>query len=106
MHNPNKEDRYGHQRLQREIDPPRRSALRRLAKVEKDHAELWADRIQALGGEPPVYRGSTTGEANTFTARVGGNAFALRRLELDESRDIAKYEKQLRELRDEASLAI
>ena len=90
----------------REDDPQRSSALRGLAKAEKHHAELWANRIRALGGATPVYKGSTAGEANTLSSRVGGDALALRRLELDESRDIAKYGKQLRELGDEPSLAI
>ena len=91
---------------EREVDPQRRSALLGLARAEKQHAELWANRIHALGGPAPVYQGSIAGEANTLTSRVGGDALALRRLELDESRDIAKYGKQLRELGDEPSVAI
>jgi VIT1/CCC1 family predicted Fe2+/Mn2+ transporter/rubrerythrin len=91
---------------ERETDPQRRSVLRGLAKAEKHHAALWANRIQALGGRPPTYKGSTAGEANTLTSRVGGDAMALRRLELEESRDIANYGEQLRDLNDEPSVAI
>jgi vacuolar iron transporter family protein len=91
---------------QRELDPQRRVALRGLANAEKHHAELWANRIQALGGDAPVYKGSMTGDANTLTIRVGGDALGLRRFEIDESRDIAKYGKQLREFGDEPSLTI
>ena len=90
----------------REDDPQRRSALRALAAAEKHHADLWAGRIAAVGGAAPVYRGSPAGEANTFWSRIGGDALALRRLEIEESRDIAKYGKQLRELGDNESLAI
>ncbi len=91
---------------EREADPQRRSALRGLARAEKHHADLWAGRIEALNGNPPTYKGTTAGEANTLSTRVGGDELALRRLELDESRDVAKYGKQLRELGDEESIAI
>ncbi len=90
----------------REEDPQRRSALRALARAEKHHAELWAARIEAVGGGAPTYRGSTAGEANTLSSRIGGDALALRRLEIEESRDVAKYGKQIRELGDEESVAI
>jgi rubrerythrin len=82
----------------RENDPQRRSALRGLAYAEKHHADLWAEHILALEGPEPVYRGSNTGEADSLANRVGGKALALRRLELDESHDIAKYAKQLEQL--------
>ncbi len=91
---------------ERETDPQRRSALRELARAEVRHADMWASRMEALGSPAPTYRGSRSGEANTLASRVGGDALALRRLELEESRDVAKYGKQLRELGDEASLAI
>ncbi len=90
----------------REDDPTRRSALLELADAEKRHADLWASRIKALSGLAPVYMGSSTGEANDLSTRIGGDALALRRLELDESRDVARYGKQLRELGDRESLAI
>jgi predicted membrane protein (TIGR00267 family) len=91
---------------ERETDPPRRGAFRGLADAEKRHADLWAERIRALGGSEPIYEGSKTGEADTVANRVGGVGVALRRLELDESRDIAKYAKQLKNLGDEPSINI
>src|ERR1039458_648470 len=48
---------------ERENDPQRRSALRGLAYAEKHHADLWSDRIAALGGPQPAYNGRETGEA-------------------------------------------
>jgi vacuolar iron transporter family protein len=90
----------------RESDPQRRSALRGLAAAEKHHADLWATRISALGGPTPAYNGSKTGEADSLANRVGGKDLALRRLELDEGHDIAKYAKQLQELGDEPSNVI
>jgi vacuolar iron transporter family protein len=91
---------------ERESDPARRAAFRTLAYAEDHHAQLWAERIRALGGPDPVYRGPKSGEADTIANRVGGVGMALRRLELDESRDIAKYAKQIQELGDEPSIRI
>src|SRR5271169_6729316 len=91
---------------ERESDPARRAAFHSLSYAEKHHAQLWAERIRALGGADPVYRGPKTGEADTIANRVGGVGMALRRLELDESRDIAKYAKQMKELGDAPSIRI
>jgi VIT1/CCC1 family predicted Fe2+/Mn2+ transporter/rubrerythrin len=89
-----------------EVDPQRRNALRGLAAAEKHHADLWAGRIQELGGQAPQYAGDPSGEAASLANRVGGPDLALRRLEIDESRDIAKYGKQLKALGDQPSVAI
>lgn len=89
-----------------ETDPAQLSAFRSLASAEKHHADLWAGRIRAHGGSEPVYKGSKTGEADTISNRVGGVDITLRRLELDESRDIEKYAKQLTEIGDEPSVKV
>jgi VIT1/CCC1 family predicted Fe2+/Mn2+ transporter/rubrerythrin len=89
-----------------ETDPHRRNALRGLAMAEKHHAELWAKRIKELGGSDPQYTGKADGQADSLANRVGGAGLALRRLEIDEGRDIAKYGKQLKALGDEPSIAI
>lgn len=91
---------------QREQDPVRRSALQRMADSEHHHAELWEERIRALGGPVPVYMGKESGDVHSFVNRVGGLNAALRRLELDESRDIALYGKQLKNIDDAASVEI
>ena len=90
----------------RETDPAQLSAFRTLATAEKHHADLWTERIRAHGGSEPVYEGSKTGEADTISNRVGGVDITLRRLELDESRDIEKYAKQLTEIGDEPSIKV
>lgn len=87
-------------------DPHRRNALRGLATAEKHHADLWAERIRQLGGTQPEYHGAPSGQANSLANRVGGPDLALRRLEIDEGRDIAKYGKQIKSLGDEPSVAI
>src|SRR5580692_1808529 len=45
---------------ERETDPARRAAFHTLSFAEQHHAQLWADRIRALGGPDPVYKGSKT----------------------------------------------
>jgi len=90
----------------RDSDPVRAQVLRHLAQAELEHAALWAGRIQELGGQAPVYHGNPGGEANSLANRAGGPKMALRRLEIEESRHIANYGTQLKELGDEGSIAI
>ena len=89
-----------------EVDPHRRNSLRGLASAERHHADLWAGRIRDLGGQEPKYTGDLLGQADSLANRVGGSDLALRRLEIDEARDIATYGKQLKALGDVASVAI
>jgi VIT1/CCC1 family predicted Fe2+/Mn2+ transporter len=91
---------------ERDPDPIRKKTLLHMAEAEEQHADLWAGRIRDLGGTPPKYRGRATGDADTWPNRLGGGRMALRRLEIDESRAIALYGRQLQEFNDEPSLAI
>jgi len=91
---------------ERDEDPIRKHILRNLAEAEARHAALWAKRIHELGGSMPQYDGKASGDADTLANRVGGPGMALRRLEIDESRAIAKYGQQLEELGDEPSIGI
>jgi vacuolar iron transporter family protein len=91
---------------QQQNDPQRRRALRNLALAEKHHADLWAERLAGLNAPTQEYEGPESGEASSLASRIGGPDLALRRLELEESRDIARYGKQIRELGDESSIAI
>jgi VIT1/CCC1 family predicted Fe2+/Mn2+ transporter/rubrerythrin len=90
----------------RDNDAVRAQVLRHLAGAEWEHAALWAGRIRELGGPEPVYKGGEHGEADSLANRAGGIPMALRRLEIDESRDIARYGEQLQELGDQGSIAI
>ncbi|MGO9318409.1 MAG: VIT1/CCC1 transporter family protein [Terracidiphilus sp.] len=90
----------------RDPEPVRSQVLRHLAQAELEHAALWKGRIEELGGAEPVYHGSPAGEANSLANRAGGVRMALRRLEIEESRDIARYGTQLKELGDQESIAI
>jgi vacuolar iron transporter family protein len=91
---------------ERDPDPIRKKTLLHMAEAEEQHAVSWAGRIHDLGGTPPKYRGRHTGDADTWPNRLGGGRMALRRLEIDESRAIALYSRQLQELDDQPSLAI
>ncbi len=90
----------------RDTEPVRAQVLRHLAAAELEHAALWASRIEELGGAAPVYSGSPGGEADSLANRAGGIRMALRRLEIEESRHIANYGAQLKDLGDEGSIAI
>jgi VIT1/CCC1 family predicted Fe2+/Mn2+ transporter/rubrerythrin len=90
----------------RDADPVRAQVLRHLAQAEIEHATLWEGRIKELGGPEPVYSGGQGGQADSLANRVGGMRMALRRLEIEESRDIARYGEQLKALGDEGSMAI
>ena len=90
----------------RDTEPVRAQVLRHLASAEWEHAALWHGRITELGGPEPVYKGNPGGEANSLANRAGGIRMALRRLEIEESRHIANYGKQLKDLGDDASVDI
>jgi VIT1/CCC1 family predicted Fe2+/Mn2+ transporter/rubrerythrin len=90
----------------RDTDAVRAQVLRHLAQAELEHAALWEGRIVELGGPEPVYSGAPGGEADSLANRAGGPKMALRRVEIEESRHIANYGKQLKELGDEGSIAI
>ncbi len=90
----------------RDTDPLRAQVLRHLAAAEWEHAALWKGRIIELGGTEPTYKGSPGGDADSLANRAGGVRMALRRLEIDESRHIANYGRQLKELGDDGSVAI
>jgi len=90
----------------RETDPQRSKAFRTLADAEQRHADLWVERVRALGGSPLAYGGPRTGQADKLANRIGGIDMALRRLELEESEDIAKYAKQIDAIGDQRSIVI
>jgi VIT1/CCC1 family predicted Fe2+/Mn2+ transporter/bacterioferritin (cytochrome b1) len=90
----------------RDTDPVRAQVLRHLAAAELEHAALWQQRIQQLGGPDPVYKGGPSGDAGSLRSAIGGIPMSLRRLEIDESRHIANYGTQLKQLGDEDSVEI
>lgn len=67
---------------------------------------FWAERIKELGGTEPQFSGNPNGQADSLANRVGGADLGLRRLGIDEGRDIAKYGKQIKELGGKPSIVI
>ena len=59
-----------------------------------------------MSGQEPQYTGKPDGQAGSLANRLGGSNLALRRLEIDEGRDIVKYGQQLKALGDQPSIAI
>ena len=90
----------------RDSDPVRAQVLRHLAAAELEHAALWQQRIKELGGPEPVYKGGPNGDAGSLRSTIGGIPMSLRRLEIDESRHIANYGTQLKQLGDDRSIEI
>ena len=89
-----------------ETDPRRRNAFRGLAAAERHHAGLWSSRLEQLGAGTLVYRGDERREAERVKAILSGSTDELRLLEIEESRDIARYTDQLASLNDAPSLSI
>ena len=87
---------------EREADPSTRRTLRGLATAEKHHADLWADRLHALGASVPRFQDAVSGDGIQST--IEGRSF--RSLELEEGDDIARYGEQLESLGDQPSMEI
>ncbi len=89
---------------ERAKDPNTRRALRGIAAAEKHHADLWADRLHAMGANVPEFEHKP--DEDVLRAEQEGGFAALRELELDESRDIARYSEQMEQFGDQASLEV
>lgn len=78
----------------REKDPNRRSVLERLAEGEERHATRWEKKLASLGAPPPVWKHRLGHRLRLWLARALGTEAALRRQEVQEQRDIARYGAQ------------
>jgi VIT1/CCC1 family predicted Fe2+/Mn2+ transporter len=91
---------------ERETDSERKTAFFALAQAEEGHAALWATRLSELGADAPVYSGSPSGMADCLAYRIGGDFATLRRIELDERQDIARYGRQIKDFDDSPSIKV
>ncbi|HET9921039.1 MAG TPA: VIT1/CCC1 transporter family protein [Ktedonobacteraceae bacterium] len=90
----------------KERDPARRAVLEKLAEAETRHAEKWANKLAELGAEPPgEERSAGTRFKGWLRAQLGTEA-ALRQLENEEDRDIARYEAQAQSINDAEAQAM
>lgn len=82
-------------------DEKRRKIFARLAEAEEDHARQFAARIAALGGTTPKHDGAPTA-AQRLMARTLGTDAMLRRLEAEEERNIAQFDRHAQALAADA----
>ncbi len=78
-------------------DPKRRKIFDRLAASEEDHARQFATRIVALGGMAPKDSAAPTAAQRLMAKTIGTDAM-LRRLEAEEERNIAQFDRHARAL--------
>ena len=81
-----------------ERDPRRRDILNRLADQEDNHAERWADRIEANTGHRPDRKPIERGL--TWFQRISDPNVVLHRLEQEENRAEAEYDGLMARLTD------
>jgi VIT1/CCC1 family predicted Fe2+/Mn2+ transporter/rubrerythrin len=82
-------------------DEKRRRLFDRLAESEEGHARQFADRIAALGGTPPQDSTAPTPAQRLLVKTLGTDAM-LRRLEADEERNIAQFDRHAQALAEDA----
>src|SRR6476620_1251290 len=83
---------------ERERDPRRRDILNRLADQEDNHAERWADRIEASTGHRPDRKPIERGL--TWFQRISAPNVVLHRLAQEENRAEAEYDGLMARLTD------
>src|SRR5579871_2858238 len=78
----------------KERDPSRRAVLVKMADAEQRHAQKWERKLAELGAEPPKEQRSLGVRFKGWLRRQLGTEAALRQLEGEEDKDIARYEAQ------------
>jgi vacuolar iron transporter family protein len=85
---------------QREKDQARRNVLIKMADAEESHAQKWERKLAELGAEPPQEERTPGMRFKGWLRRQLGTEAALRQLEGEEDKDIARYEAQARNIDD------
>lgn len=85
---------------QKERDPSRRAVLVKMADAEQRHAQKWERKLAELGADPPKEQRSLGVRFKGWLRRQLGTEAALRQLEGEEDKDIARYEAQARSIND------
>ena len=85
---------------EKERDAGRRAVLKKLADAEARHAEKWERKLAELGAEPPKEQRTLGMRFQGWLRRQLGTEAALRQLEGEEDKDIARYETQARNIND------
>lgn len=85
---------------QRERDAARRTILVKMADAEQQHARKWEQKLAELGAQHPKEERSIGTRFKGWLRRQLGTEAALRQLEGEEDKDIARYEAQARSIND------
>ena len=83
-----------------EKDQGRHNVLLKLAEAEERHAQKWEHKLAELGAPTPVEKRTLSTRFKSWTRRQVGTEAALRHMEGEEDRDIARYESQALSLND------
>ncbi len=83
-----------------EKDQGRHNVLLKLAEAEERHAQRWERKLAELGAPLPQEKRGLSTRLKSWTRRQVGTEAALRHMEGEEDRDIARYESQARNLND------
>src|SRR6266478_1193028 len=89
-----------HSLAQNERDKARHNVLEKLADAEARHAQKWERKLAELGAEPPPERLTPGTRFKGWLYRQLGTEAALRSMENEEDKDIARYEAQARSVND------
>jgi VIT1/CCC1 family predicted Fe2+/Mn2+ transporter/rubrerythrin len=84
----------------REKDQGRRRVLLKMAEAEERHAQKWERKLVELGAPLPQERRTWRMRLKGWMRRQVGTEAALRHMEGEEDRDIARYESQARAIND------
>gem|GEM_PF-75476 len=83
-----------------ERDTGRRAVLTKMAEAEERHAQKWERKLAELGAEPPEEERTVGMRFQGWLRRQLGTEAALRQMESEEDKDIARYEAQARAIND------
>lgn len=89
-----------------ERDAGRRAVLEKMAEAEARHAAKWEHKLAELGAEPPQEQRTLGVRFQGWLRRQLGTEAALRQLENEEDKDIARYEAQARDINDTEAQAM
>lgn len=84
----------------KERDRAKRGVLEKLAEAETRHAQRWERKLAELGAEPPKEERTLGVRFKGWLHRQLGTEAALRRMEGEEDKDIARYAEQARSIND------
>src|SRR5437660_1281083 len=84
----------------REKDKARHTVLMKLAEAERRHAQKWERKLEELGAPLPREKRTPGMRLKDWVRSQVGTEAALRHMESEEDRDIARYEAQARSIND------